>query len=279
MKLIADSGSTKTDWSLVDGGNEVMRFCGQGINPFQQDAGTIREILSNEVVARVGEPAKVGEICFYGAGCREEMKPMMRDVFGAAFTQASVIDVQSDLLAAARALFGMREGIACIIGTGSNSCYYNGREVADQVSPLGYILGDEGSGAVLGKLFVNAIFKGVLSDFVREAFLSCTGLTLAGIIERVYRKPLANRFLAGLSPYIHELVYDEGVRTLVVDNFRAFFRRNVALYKRDYLKAGVVGGMAFHYREQLEEAAALEGVKLGPVLRSPIEGLVNYHSR
>lgn len=278
MKLIADSGSTKTDWCLLRGGNDAARFSGQGINPFQQDAATIEKIVSDGPLSCLPDAVRVDEIYFYGAGCRDEMRPMLRGIFARCFPAATVIEINSDMLAAARALFANGEGIACILGTGSNSCLYDGGKIVSNVSPLGYILGDEGSGAVLGRLFVNAIFKGCLPNGVRDRFLRDSGLALSEIINKVYREPLANRFLAGLSVYIHDYLPDSGVEALVVDNFRDFFRKNVALYCRRDIPVGAIGSIAFYYERQLREAAGMEGFRLEYVRKSPMDGLLAFHS-
>lgn len=274
MRLIADSGSTKTDWCVVDGGNVVCRIAGHGINPFQQDVEEIRLIVEHELKNRLGDAGAISEIEFYGAGCRDDKIQMVEGLLRAAFVNAGRVEVCSDMLGAARALFGREAGIACILGTGANSCLYDGRGIVANVPPLGYILGDEGSGAVLGKLFVNALFKGGLSESLRDKFLEESGLTLATIINKVYREPLANRFLAGMSVFIHDHLDDEGLESLVVDNFRSFFRRNVNLYGRKELPVGAVGSIACYYRGQLERAAALEGYRLDKVVKSPIDGLV-----
>lgn len=279
MKLIADSGSTKTDWCVLDGGNVVCRVAGHGINPFQQSYEEIKRIVKDELVCRLGPADAISEIEFYGAGCRDDKIQIMDDILSRAFVKADRVEVCSDMVGAARALFGNSEGLACILGTGANSCLYDGRSVVANVPPLGYILGDEGSGAVLGKLFVNAMFKGGLSEQLRDKFLSESGLTLAEIINKVYREPLANRFLASMSVFIHKNLDDEALRNLVIDNFRNFFRRNVCQYKRNDLPVGAVGSIAFYYHEQLECAAKLEGYELVKVVKSPMDGLILLNSK
>lgn len=278
MKLIADSGSTKTDWCVLDGNLVVERISGQGINPFQQSRTVIQRIINDDVASKISCTANIEEVWFYGAGCRDEMKPMMREVLSSCFTSASTVSADTDMLGAARALFADKPGIACILGTGANSCLYDGKNITDNVPPLGYILGDEGSGAVLGKLFVNAMFKGGVSADVREGYLRESGLTLADIIRKVYREPTPNRFLASMSLYVRKHLDDDSVRMIVVDNFRNFFRRNVALYGISVRSVGCVGSMAYCYESELSEAAGLEGFSVSKVLKSPIEGLISYHS-
>ena len=277
MILIADSGSTKTDWAVVDNGRQVVAMSTQGINPFHQDAENIATVIEEELLPKMGNIEPEG-IFFYGSGCREDKVEMMCGILGKAFPQCARIEAQGDLLAAARAVCGEREGIACIMGTGANSCLYDGNRVVENTPPLGYILGDEGSGAVLGKLFVNALFKGQLPSELKDEWLEETGLSLKIIINKVYREPLANRFLASTSRFIHQHLSVEPLERMVVDNFREHFRRNVNQYGRKDLTVGAIGSVAYYYREQLQKAAAAEGYSLGKVMRSPMDGLVRYHS-
>lgn len=274
MKLIADSGSTKTDWCVTDGGEVVFRTAGQGINPFQQGVEEIESIVRRELICKLKDAGEIREIEFYGAGCRDDKVQVLERLFRGMFANAGRVEVCSDVLGAARALFGGGPGIACILGTGANSCLYDGGRIAANVPPLGYILGDEGSGAVLGRLFINALFKGGLPAALRDEFLHEAGLTLADIINKVYREPLANRFLASTSVFIHKHLDDNDLRMLVIDNFRSFFRRNVSLYGRRDLPVGAVGSIAFYYQSELVEAAEAEGYNINKVIKSPMEGLV-----
>ena len=189
----------------------------------------------------------------------------------------SACDVYSDLLGAARAVCGRREGIACILGTGANSCLYDGERIVQNTPALGYILGDEGSGAVLGRRLLNALYKGRLPQHLREAFEQETSLTMSDVIERVYRQPLANRFLASLSPFVARHLDEPALRNMVIDHFREFLRHNVAPYNAPQLPVGFVGSMAFHYQAELREAAHQEGFIMGDVMKSPIDGLLRYH--
>lgn len=276
MILIADSGSTKTDWCLASEGRILQRVATQGINPFHQDADTITRIMDEELLPQLGE-AEPCSIYFYGSGCREEMVPELERILRHHFPACRDIEACGDLLAAARAVCGREEGIACILGTGANSCLYDGRRVVVNTPPLGYILGDEGSGAVLGRLFLNAAFKQQLPPAVCRAFLEETHLTLPDVIRRVYREPMANRFLASLSVPVSHLLRHDAVRQLVVGNFRQFFQRNVSQYGRHDLKVGAIGSVAYYYSDCLEEAAGMEGYEMGVVVRSPMEGLVRFH--
>lgn len=271
-RLIADSGSTKTDWVLLAGETQACQCRTQGINPFHQSAEEIAGVLRDELLPQLPPGVAVSEVAFYGSGLRPELQPQMRQLLEEAFPGAAV-QAEGDLLGAARAVCGHAEGIACILGTGANSGLYDGRSIVMNTPPMGYILGDEGSGAVLGRLFLNLIFKDPTMADLRDAFLAEYQLTLADIIDRVYRQPLANRWLASLSPFVRRHLDREAVRRLVVDNFRQFFRRNLTAYGRPDLAVGFVGSVAFHFRRELEEAAEAEGFRVGMVLQCPLEGL------
>ena len=248
----------------------------QGINPFHQTAEEISDILRTELLPQV-DVEQVRSVCFYGSGVRPELEPLMSRLLGDAFPKAEAVEAHNDLLGAARALCGRKQGIASILGTGANSCLYDGERIMENTPPLGYILGDEGSGAVLGRRFLNALYKGVLSKEMKVCFQEKSGLSMADVIDRVYRKPLANRFLASLCPFIHEHLDDEAVCRLVTDCFRDFFRLNISPYGRPDLPVSFVGSVAWHFGEQLREAARQEGFTVGDVVQSPLEGLLRYH--
>ena len=276
MILIADSGSTKTDWALTDGGRVVKRVATQGINPFHQNAAIIHTVLTDELLPHL--TPTIREVYFYGSGCRPEVVQPMVATLRLCFADASRIEVHGDLLGAARALCGHSEGIACILGTGANSGLYDGTSIVRNTPPLGYILGDEGSGAVLGIRFLNALYKGMLPTTVADAFFHETQTTMEEAIARVYRQPLANRWLSSLSTFIARHVDNPQVRGLVVDNFRLFFRRNVVQYGRRDLPVAAVGSIAWYYKPLLTEAASMEGFAMGTVSASPMEGLLAYHA-
>ncbi|UKK68567.1 ATPase [Prevotella communis] len=268
--LIADSGSTKTDWAFMG-----MRMQTQGINPFHQDEDTIRGILKDELLPQLTSDIRhLTSILFYGSGVRPELEEKMRRLLGEAFPQAEHIEAHGDLLGAARALCNNEEGIACILGTGANSCLYDGERIVKNTPPMGYILGDEGSGAVLGARFLNALYKNRLSNEVKVAFEAYSGMSMAQVIERVYRQPMANRWLASLSAFIHEQIGNPQIEQLVIDNFRDFIQRDIAPYQRKDLPINAVGSIAFYYQQQLEKAVKEEGYTLGKIVRSPLDALV-----
>ena len=218
-------------------------------------------------------------VYFYGSGVRPEMEPLMQSLLRETFPQASVIEANSDLLGAARALCGRNEGIASILGTGANSCLYDGKAIVDHMPALGYILGDEGSGAVLGKRFIHDLYGGILSEEIKQTFERETKLNLAEIIKRVYREPLANRFLASLSEFISAHLDDAGVRAVVVRNFEDFLRLHIKSYHRGDLPVSFVGSVAWHYQDELKEAAEHLNFHIGTILKTPMAGLIRYHSQ
>ena len=295
-KLIADSGSTKTDWSLVgDEGSVVMSCRTKGINPIHMQDAEVLHVLCDELVLSV-QPQ---EVCFYGSGVTEAVEPRMKSLLQQAFPEAR-IEVASDMLGAARALFGDKPGIACILGTGSNSCLYDGKRIVMNTPPLGYILGDEGSGAVLGKLFLNAIFKGTLSVNIKNKYLAWAGLDYPSIINKVYREPLANRFLASICPFISEQIagsvkYENGsdelaevmaLYRMVLDSFGQFYDNNIAAYVKAWdntlggvPSVGFVGSIAHYFKAPLVNIFTDEHhLKIERILQTPMEGLIKYHA-
>ena len=278
MILIADSGSTKTDWCVAKDGFTVKRFTTQGINPYHQDERRINGIVLDELLPQTGE-YKLKKIVFYGSGCRDETIPTMKNILYSAFNNNVEVEIYSDLLGAARAICGHEEGIACILGTGSNSCLYDGKKIADNIPPLGYILGDEGSGATLGKIFINEIFKNSRMYDLKNEFLQVLKMTEGDIIDRVYRQPMANRFLASLAPFIHSHIERHEVNEIVTENFRQFLLKNVKRYHRDDLQVSFIGSIAWHFKSQLLQSALEENVYVGSVEKSPMDGLLRYHFR
>ena len=279
MILIADSGSTKTDWCVVENGVLVQQIFTKGTNPFFQS----EEEISNEIATALLPELKTDEfdaVYFYGAGCGFPDK--IEIVHRAISKQLKVkgnVEVATDMLAAARGLCGREAGIACIMGTGSNSCYYDGENIVANVSPLGFILGDEGSGACLGKLMVGDLLKNQMNPELKEKFLKQFDLTPADIIDRVYRKPFPNRFLASLSPFLAQNINEPCVHELVLNSFKAFFKRNIMQYENyQNLKVNLIGSVAFYYKEVLAEAAEAMEIQLGTIIQSPMEGLIKYHA-
>ncbi|MBR4433599.1 MAG: ATPase [Bacteroidaceae bacterium] len=276
--LIADSGSTKTDWTVCRGDEVVQALQTQGLNPYHQSEEVIAEVLTNELKSALRTTLSPDtEVIFYGAGCANESA--CRRVKNVIETVLGLTDVQvyTDLLGAARALCGHKEGIACVLGTGSNSCLYDGTKIVENVPPLGYILGDEGSSAVLGRRLLSDCFKNQLPPALREEFLKKYNLTQETVLERVYRQPLVNRFLASLTPFLSDHREVPEVHKLLVESFTEFLTRNVIQYRRPWLPINCVGSIANAFSAELKEAAEALGMEMGVILQSPMKGLIAYH--
>ena len=280
MILIADSGSTKTDWSLLSPTIDI-RFTTSGLNPYHQDRRQMESVLkdvADRVTACQPVETEALSVYFYGSGVRPEQEAPMADLLRESLPKVEKVETHSDLLGAARALCGHNCGISSILGTGANSCLYDGERILQNTPALGYVLGDEGSGAVLGKRFIHDLYTGVLSEELKSEFEHETGLSLPQIIDRVYRQPLANRFLASLSEFILSHLGDPAVEALVCQNFTDFIRLHITPYDRMDLPLSFVGSIAYYYSEQLAKAVSALGYTLGTVLRSPMEGLLRYHA-
>ncbi len=278
MILIADSGSTKTDWCMVEHGQLVRQLFTKGTNPFFQSEEEISHEIASALLPQLDTTA-LKSVYFYGAGCGfpDKIATVHRAISKHLAVQDD-IEVSTDMLAAARGLCGHEAGIACIMGTGSNSCFYDGEKITSNVSPLGFILGDEGSGSVLGKLLVGDLLKNQMTDELKEKFLERFKLTPPEIIDHVYRQPFPNRFLASLSPFLAENIGEPSVHALVLNSFKAFLKRNVMQYDYRRYPAHFIGSVAYYYQEILLEAADEMGVKVGTVLQSPMKGLIQYHT-
>ena len=275
-KLIADSGATKTDWCLTNGKEILHRYSSKGISPvFQSEEQIVEEIKKH--VYPVFKKWKFNEIHFYGSGCTTENIPIVKNAIFQSFPLDN-IEVYSDLIATAHSLCGNKPGIACILGTGSNSCEWDGTKVINQISPLGFILGDEGSGASMGKKLLGDALKNQLTPGLKEILLEKYELTPSLIIDKVYRQPFPSRFLASLSPFISEHIDDDSIKQIVVNSFNDFLKRNVMQYNYRKNSVNFVGSIAWHYADLLKEAARSNGIETGKILKSPMDGLIEYYS-
>ena len=275
MKLIADSGSTKTTWCIINGNYDIEKCVTAGINPFLQSEEGIAATLKNEFSLNKG-PFK--EIYFYGAGCANpEKSDKVRRPLRSFFGEAGIF-VESDLMAAARSLCGRNPGIAAILGTGSNSCYYDGTEIKKHVSPLGYILGDEGSGTVLGRKLISDVLKNQLPADICTKFFDTYKLTSADILDKVYRQPFPNRFMAQFTHFIAGNITHTSIRNLVKQSFTEFFTRNIMQFpEAATLPVNVTGSIGWYFKDILYEAASDTGFSTGIITQDPMEGLLDYH--
>lgn len=276
MRIIADAGSTKIHWAIVQADREIRIVTTSGLNPLLITA----EEFQQRVASELGPHLKgmiPDRIDYYGAGCVPHVCRATEDAIRRA-TGSVTVNVASDMLGAARSLCGTSPGIACILGTGSNSCLYDGQNISDSVGALGYVLGDEGSGAVIGRRFLGDMFKRQLPREVTADFLESTGLTQADVIDRVYRQPQPNRFLASMMPMVKKHIENGAVEAMVVDEFKRFLMRNVEPYTdARSLKINFTGSVAVHFQPQLEKALAERDLKRGHICGDPINGLIEYH--
>lgn len=273
--LIADSGSSKTDWILTSETNGTLEVQTTGINPVRDSQRAISIVLTQELLPKLPQTG-ISEIHFYGAGCISPYSSIVTSALSECFPTSKIF-VESDLLGAARALCGNTPGIACILGTGSNSCLYDGKEIIANVSPLGYILGDEGSGAVLGRTLVGDILKKQLPEHLCREFQEYFSLTAQDIIERVYRQPQPNRFLASLVPFLHKKRKEPEIHQLLLNGFKQFLKRNIRQYNKPHMSVNFVGSIAFYFQEELVEALQSESMNRGVILQKPIVEITKYH--
>lgn len=272
LLLVADSGSTKTDWCLTDG-EWQKTFSSAGLNPYQLAPDELRlAVLSAAEWSRW----EVTRIRFYGAGCTPEKVGVVEAALRRAVSMEADVRVADDMLGAARSVLGDEPGLVGILGTGSNSCCYDGHEIVAHVPALGYVLGDEGSGAYIGRRLVGNCLKHQFADDLCRAFAVETGLSAASVVQRVYREPQPNRFLASLVPFCQRHREHPQMHAFLVDCFRQFFQRNVALYGRAGQPVHFVGGVAHTFRTELQEAAQAENFRLGRVEKAPLQGIVLY---
>ncbi len=277
MKLIAESGSTRTEWVLVEGDYVVEHTFTEGINPFFQSRREISRSVRLELPDSFFRK-RFEQVFFYGAGCTSSDK---KNILSASLVAQfkSPIQVESDLLAAARGLLKNESGIACILGTGSNSCFYDGQNIVKNVRSLGYILGDEGSGAVMGKMFLADCLKELAPIELIESFYDKFRITADDALEYVYNRAFPNRFLSTFSYFLVEHLNNEYVYNLVCQNLRDFFNRNVLQY--DYLNFPIrfVGSVAYNYSEVLKIVAKEFGIEIEIIEETPMAGLIEFHTR
>lgn len=276
MKVIAESGSTRTEWALVEGEQLIQRVFTDGLNPFFQ---TRREISRS---VRLGLPEiffkkKLEQVYYYGAGCTSYEK---KNILGASLVAQfkTPIQVESDLLAAARGLFKHEAGIACILGTGSNSCFYDGKIIVKNVRAGGYILGDEGSGAVLGKMFLSDVLKGLSPKDVTETFFETFRISPDEIMDSVYNHPFPSRFLSTISYFLADHLDNEYVFDKVTSNFRSFFTRNVCQYDYQNYPIRFVGSLAHTYASILRQVAQEFGIETDTIAETAMDGLIRFHA-
>ncbi len=278
--LIADSGSTKTDWVMVraSDGSRAEEAHTQGINPVHQQEEDIHRILHDELMAQWPDTPQPTAVYFYGAGVTSVHTAMMQRLLKEVFP-AAMAEVENDMIGATRALCGRQEGIAAILGTGANSCLYDGVNIVAHTPALGYILGDEGSGASIGKRLVNAIYKREIQDSYRQMFERECMHSYDDVIYGVYRNESPSQFLASLVPFISDHIGDNIFRNIVLTEFDLFFNRNIIRLNRPKTYGiGFVGSIASTFAEILKDAARFHGLSIYSIIQRPINRLAEYHN-
>ena len=294
MKLIIDAGSTKTDWMLLDGKTVKNRFQTDGFNPNYSDRKDLDNILSlvetrfiaspnNEIMSSRRDksaslPNEIQSIHYYGTGCGSEQNcQLIKEVFQSRFPKAE-ITITHDLMAACHALLGHEKGIACILGTGSNSCVYDGENITGKAVSLGYLVGDEGSGMHIGREVVRTYFYGFMPDDLRQKFDEAFQLELKDFIQRLYHGEQPSKYLASFAKFAGEHQGEPFMHNLISGCFEAFIKAFVLRFSGcKSLKINFVGSVAFHFQGILKECLENNGLMMGEVMQTPAEGLVRYH--
>ncbi|MBU8892422.1 MAG: ATPase [Bacteroidales bacterium] len=277
MILVADSGSTTTDWVLLDHEKIISSFKTSGFNPyFIQSQDIYKEVKSK--TPKIFEVNEITNIYFYGSGCSsDEMNKIVYDGLKQFFTK-SIIEINHDLLAAARALFMNESGIAVILGTGANTCLYNGKEIVENIPSLGFILGDEGGGDYMGKLFITDFLYGNIPEDISSKFSDKYKLSTSIILHKIYKESFPNRFLASFSEFISLHKTNSYMNNIIKKTFRKLFEIHICKYQ-DYenKKIRVTGSVGFHFKKQLTEVASEFNLKIDHVEKNPVLRLAQFH--
>ncbi|MGZ8545618.1 MAG: N-acetylglucosamine kinase [Flavisolibacter sp.] len=273
--LLADSGATKAEWCLLAGRKKTIFT--QGISPYFLNTEQISELLENELLPKLGQ-TRIDHIYYYGTGCanpqnaKSVKKALQKNFPGAK------VEVQTDLMAAARAVCGREKGIACILGTGSNSCYYNGKSILKNSPGLGYVLGDEGSGAILGKKVIQYYLYNTFDEDLRSRFDARFVTTAVEILDHVYKQPMPNRYLAGFTMFLAENRGHYMIENIIEDGLNDFFFQHLCKYAEVWkYPVNFVGSVADGFRDKIEELCGSYEFELGKILKNPMQGLVEYH--
>lgn len=276
VKLIADSGATKCEWTLLlDGKKKTVHTI--GISPYFLNGEQIVVLLQKELLPKL-KMAAIDEVYFYGTGLSNpDNAAIIKKAMKRLFTKAKV-EVNTDLLAAARALCGKEKGVACILGTGANSCYYNGRKIVKNSPGLGYVLGDEGSGAYLGKKVIQYYLYNTFDDDLKHRFEALFQTSPVDILDHVYKQPLPNRYLASFTIFLAENRGHYMVENIIEDGLNDFFFQHLCKYTESWkMPINFIGSVAYGFRDVLQDLCNAYELELGKVLKNPMKGLIMYH--
>ena len=277
MIIIVDGGSTKVEWQIIDRSNDVdMKIYTTGFNPYYHDR-SLFEKSAREVAQKIN-PSTPEAVYYYGTGCSSDAtKAIIADVLGQVFPHGSFY-VEHDLIASARALFKNKPGLACILGTGSNSCLYDGNDIIENVPSIGWMIGDEGSGTYLGKMLITDYMRFQMPDEIRYSFEKGNDLNFEKVLNIMYSQQDPNNFFAKFPKYIGQHLDEEYYRNLVLKNFEDFYTYQISKYT-DFgnYELGFVGSIAYHFSDILRLWGQNNGLKIGKIYKAPMEGLVEYH--
>ncbi len=278
IKLIADGGGTKTEWRVLYGSSKKSFFTA-GISPYYMTANEIQQLLAKEFPKSVLR-LKVDEIYYYGTGCKTKEKALFVQQALKALYPKAKIKVTHDLMGAAVATCGNDAGIVCILGTGSNSCYYNGKKMISNSPGLGYVLGDEGSGAYLGKKVLQHFLYGIFDETLMQSFLKTYSTTTEEILHKVYKEQFPNRYIAGFTQFLSLHRGHYMIENIIEDGLRDFFDQHLQSYaQKSKLKFHFVGGIAYHFKDKIVELCADYGFSIGKILKQPMMGIASYHRK
>lgn len=278
MIVIADMGATKTDWSFTEGSTVIKNIQTKGFNPYFHTTGEIVDLLRPDFVEE--DFSDIEEVHFYGAGCSTEEKvKTVQHALKIYFPYAS-IEVSHDLLASARALCGFSPGIACILGTGSNTCLYDGTHIIANNPSLGFLLGDEGSGGDLGRELIKAYYYGKLTPDLDNKFETQFNTDKNSLLGSVYSTDKPNAFCAAFTPFLNQNIEEECIKELVKNSFRSFFNHHILTYENyQKLPINFVGSIAHHFKNELQSVAKEFGARVGIIIKAPVGKLIEYHSQ
>lgn len=276
--LLADSGSSKTEWCLLQS-DKKKKVITQGLSPYFLNQQQITEILSIELMPKLKDAAPEA-VYFYGTGCSNTQNNLLvKNAIKHHFPKAKIY-VDSDLMAAAKALCGDQKGIACILGTGSNSCFYNGKKIVKNSPGLGYVLGDEGSGAYMGKKVAQYFLYNTFDEDLMDRFNAKFNTNAVQILEAVYKKPLPNRYLAGFAIFLAENRGHFMIENIIEDGLNDFFFNHVYKYRESWsMPLHFIGGIAYGFKDVLRDLCNSYELTLGKVLKTPMDGLIKYHQQ
>jgi len=275
--LIVESGSTKTEWALIRNGREKF-FKSDGLNPYFRTKAQLSKSIDHAVKKEISD-VRIDELYFYGSGVgNKSRKEILKEVLQDNFKNTKIV-IETDLLGAAIACFGDAKGIACILGTGSNSCVYNGKNIVNNIPSLGFILGDEGGGGYFGKKILNDYYYKIMPEDLRAAIEESSDMNLESILQKVYEEPQANRFVASFSKILGEFKDHSYIKELVREGFEAFADKQLAYFEESKsFDIGFVGSIAFVYEKILREVLEERGMNATVIVRRPLERLINFHT-